>query len=139
MTQPKNSRRPPFDRIFVLNKRRFNLAGFNERIDDLEAAARRESLRDIYRILREFNMGFHREDARSVCSGPSLPGQVDSFGAGASEDEGLTGLGVRPGVDAAASRAACGARPQQFLRAPLTALATALLTNLWWKLFVRGV
>ncbi len=57
--------RTPFDKILVVKKKPIDLAEFAQKLSAVEEAARRESPQDIYRILRELNIGFYPEALNS--------------------------------------------------------------------------
>jgi FlaA1/EpsC-like NDP-sugar epimerase len=56
------------DKIRLIRDQAFESKHFAEDLKDLEDAARRESFEDIYRILREMNIGFRTEEERRASS-----------------------------------------------------------------------
>jgi len=56
------------DKIHLINDQVFESRRFADDLKDLEDAARRESFEDIYRILREMNIGFCTEEQRRLPS-----------------------------------------------------------------------
>jgi len=57
-----------FNKIHVISDQAFEPNRFAEALKNLEEAARREALEDIYRILREMNIGFRTEERTPVRS-----------------------------------------------------------------------